>query len=66
MFLKQLYARNFRNFEEISCGFVDGINEVVGDNAQGKTSLLEALFLCMPKANRKFFSRIPASFASLS
>jgi len=47
MFLKQLYARNFRNFEEISCSFVDGINEVVGDNAQGKTSLLEALFLCM-------------------
>lgn len=47
MFLKQLYARNFRNFDEISVSFVDGINEVVGDNAQGKTSLLEALFLCM-------------------
>ncbi len=47
MFLKQLYARNFRNFEEISVDFIDGINEVVGDNAQGKTSLLEALFLCM-------------------
>ena len=47
MFLKQLYARNFRNFNEISVSFVDGINEVVGDNAQGKTSLLEALFLCM-------------------
>lgn len=47
MHLKQLYARNFRNFEELSCTFVDGVNEVVGDNAQGKTSLLEALFLCM-------------------
>ncbi len=47
MFLKQLYARNFRNFEELSCSFASGINEVVGDNAQGKTSLLEALFLCM-------------------
>lgn len=47
MFLKQLYARNFRNFEEITVDFASGINEVVGDNAQGKTSLLEALFLCM-------------------
>ncbi len=47
MFLKQLYARNFRNFDQIAVNFVDGINEVVGDNAQGKTSLLEALFLCM-------------------
>ncbi len=47
MFLKQLYARNFRNFEEITVSFVDGINEVVGDNAQGKTSLLEALFMCV-------------------
>jgi DNA replication and repair protein RecF len=47
MFLKQLYARNFRNFDEITVHFVDGVNEVVGDNAQGKTSLLEALFLCM-------------------
>lgn len=47
MFLKQLYARNFRNFDEINVSFVDGVNEVIGDNAQGKTSLLEALFLCM-------------------
>ncbi len=47
MYLKQLYARNFRNFDEITVNFIDGINEVVGDNAQGKTSLLEALFLCM-------------------
>ena len=47
MFLKHLYARNFRNFDQISVDFEDGINEVVGDNAQGKTSLLEALFLCM-------------------
>ncbi len=47
MFLKSLYLKNFRNFEEITVDFVDGINEVVGDNAQGKTSLLEALFLCV-------------------
>lgn len=47
MFLKHLYARHFRNFKEIEVDFVDGVNEVIGDNAQGKTSLLEALFLCM-------------------
>lgn len=47
MFLKHLYVRHFRNFNEIAVDFVDGVNEVIGDNAQGKTSLLEALFLCM-------------------
>lgn len=47
MYLKQLYARNFRNIDEIQIEFIDGVNEVVGDNAQGKTTILEALFLCM-------------------
>lgn len=47
MFLKQLYARNFRNIDEVQIDFIDGVNELIGDNAQGKTSLLEALFLCI-------------------
>lgn len=47
MFLKSLYARHFRNFNELSVDFTTDINEVVGANAQGKTSLLEALYFCL-------------------
>ncbi|MBS0655360.1 MAG: DNA replication/repair protein RecF, partial [Verrucomicrobia bacterium] len=47
MFLKSLYARHFRNFDELAVDFTADINEVVGANAQGKTSLLEALYFCL-------------------
>jgi DNA replication and repair protein RecF len=43
--LKWLYARNFRAIEELEIQFFSGINEIIGDNGQGKTSLLEAIHL---------------------
>lgn len=45
MFLKSLYLKNFRNFEEIELHFSGGINIFWGNNAVGKTNLLEAIFL---------------------
>jgi DNA replication and repair protein RecF len=45
--IKWLYLRNFRGFSEALLEFSPGINEIVGPNAQGKTTLLEALYLCM-------------------
>jgi DNA replication and repair protein RecF len=47
MQLKQLYVKNLRNFDELDVSFVPKINEIVGENAQGKTSLLEAIALCL-------------------
>lgn len=35
---------NFRNIEEASVVFDDGVNLLHGDNAQGKTNLLEAIY----------------------
>jgi len=43
LFLKTLYLRNFRNYEEASLSFKKGINVIFGNNAQGKTNLLEAI-----------------------
>lgn len=35
--------RNFRNYEECSLQFHPKLNVIIGDNAQGKTNLLEAI-----------------------
>ncbi len=37
---------NFRNYEKLSLSLEAGLNLFVGENAQGKTNLLEAVFLC--------------------
>ena len=43
MNLEKLELRGFRNYEEVSVEFDPGVNLIVGDNAQGKTNLLEAI-----------------------
>ncbi len=43
MYLNELSLRNFRNYGEICLSFDPGVNLIVGQNAQGKTNLLEAI-----------------------
>lgn len=38
--------KNFRNYEDLSISFDQGTNILYGDNAQGKTNVLEAVYLC--------------------
>lgn len=45
MRLIALYLRNFRNYGEASVVFSPKINYIHGGNAQGKTNLLEAIYL---------------------
>lgn len=44
MFLKKLYLKNFRNYKEELVSFGPGLNLIYGDNGQGKTNLLEAIY----------------------
>lgn len=46
MYIEKLSLKNFRNFDKISISFSDNINIFYGDNAQGKTNLLESIYLC--------------------
>jgi DNA replication and repair protein RecF len=46
MFLKRLVLSNFRNFKGLSWHPHKGINIITGENAQGKTNLLEAIGYC--------------------
>ena len=43
MRLCDLTLRDFRNYESVTLDFDPGVNLIVGDNAQGKTNLLEAI-----------------------
>ena len=43
MHLNEIYLRSFRNYDEVTVDFEPGVNLIVGDNAQGKTNLLEAI-----------------------
>ena len=44
MYCKRVKLTNFRNVSECELEFCDGINILAGENAQGKTNLLEAIF----------------------
>ena len=44
MYCNKIKVRDFRNIESAEVSFDKGVNILVGENAQGKTNLLEALF----------------------
>lgn len=45
MFVESLALENYRNYEHLSIQLSPGINIFYGDNAQGKTNILEALYM---------------------
>ena len=63
MNLSKLTLRDFRNYSFLELEPAPGVNLIVGDNAQGKTNLLEAIaFLGSGKSFRtQKNSGLPAS-----
>jgi len=44
MYIESLVLNNFRNYEDQEAEFSPGLNLITGDNGQGKTNLMEAVY----------------------
>ena len=53
MIIKSLELTNFRNYDSLSIQFDKGTNILYGDNAQGKTNILEAIHLSATTKSHK-------------
>lgn len=45
MKIKSLKVENFRNLENLDVEFSEGVNIIYGNNAQGKTNIIEAIYV---------------------
>lgn len=55
----ELDLTDFRNYERIEVELAAGVNAVVGRNGQGKTNLLEAVYLLSALASYRVFTSAP-------
>ncbi len=46
MIIESIELKNYRNYEKLHMDFSSGTNILYGDNAQGKTNVLEAVYVC--------------------
>ncbi|SFD71485.1 DNA replication and repair protein RecF [Lentibacillus persicus] len=53
MNIEHLQLKNYRNYNDLDINFNDKINIIIGENAQGKTNLMEAIYvLAFSKSHR--------------
>lgn len=53
MIIESIELKNYRNYDELHMDFNQGTNILYGDNAQGKTNVLEAIYVaCTTKSHR--------------
>jgi len=53
MYIKSLELQDYRNYNTLKIAFDKGTNILYGDNAQGKTNILEAIFLSATTKSHK-------------
>lgn len=46
MIIESVELKNYRNYKELHMNFDQGTNLLYGDNAQGKTNILESIYVC--------------------
>ncbi len=58
MYIKDIHLKNFRNYNTLTFTFHKGINIIYGENGQGKTNLLESIYvLALTKSHRSFIDK---------
>ena len=45
MYIKKVKLENFRNYDKLDVEFKKDFNLIYGNNAQGKTNILEAIYI---------------------
>ena len=53
MYIEKLKLKNYRNYNEIEVNFDKHINIIYGNNAEGKTNLLESIYMCSTSKSHK-------------
>ena len=53
MYIKSIQLTGYRNYKNETVYFDKGTNILFGDNAQGKTNVLEAIFMCATTKSHK-------------
>ena len=53
MIISKLELMDFRNYKNLDIELSKGVNIFFGDNAQGKTNILEAIYLCCTTRSQK-------------
>ena len=53
MIIKSIELANYRNYENLQLSFDKGVNILYGDNAQGKTNVLEAIYVSATTKSHK-------------
>ena len=64
MIIRKIQVENFRNIKEAELEFCEGVNVFYGDNAQGKTNMLEAISVCLGKGFRRARTALLMPFAA--
>ena len=65
MYISTLKLEHFRNYDGLELSFSQGTNLFYGDNAQGKTNILEAIYFCgTTRSHRTSRDRELISFGS--
>ncbi|MDO4395724.1 MAG: AAA family ATPase, partial [Clostridia bacterium] len=45
MYIKNLSLKDYRNYDSLNVDFDKNVNIIIGNNAQGKTNLIESLYV---------------------
>lgn len=53
MFIESIELSNYRNYGQLHMDFHEGTNVLYGDNAQGKTNILESIYVCSTTKSHK-------------